>query len=372
MSIDSYVPALPVIARTMSVSPVAIQGTLSLFLLGIGLGQAFWGPLSDRLGRGVPLLAGLTIYCASALGCGLAPSAGWLSLWRFVQAIGASSGLVLSRAIIADIWPEDRTARIYSLMMQILGVTALASPLVGAALLEIGSWRTIFATLLAVGLISLAWSACSIRESLPRSDRCQSGAWFSGYVRVLRSPAFLLATIASSLATATMFATLSGSSFLFITHFGWTTREFSLLYAGSALFFIFICEVNQRQLQRRSATSLLRLALVIQVFGAGALVALLWATGNFQAWGFALGWIVLMGNLGILLGNSVAIAMQLAPPDDTGTASAVIGIGQFALSAALAPLATLSANLPASFALTTLVCSVLAWGASVLALRDQQ
>jgi MFS transporter, DHA1 family, multidrug resistance protein len=372
MSIDSYVPALPLIARTMGVSPMAIQGTLSLFLLGIGLGQAFWGPLSDRLGRRGPLLAGLVIYCLGALGCALAPSVGWLSLARFIQAIGASSGLVLARAIVADIWPEERTARIYSLLMQVLGVTALVSPLAGAGLLSLAGWRSIFLVLLLVGAGSLAWSALDIRESLPPRGPAGGGALLAGYARVARRPAFLLATVAASLGTAAMFATLSGSSFLFVTHFGWTSGEFSLLYAGSALVFIGVCEINQRALHRRSADELLRLAVTLQVAGAAVLALLLLAPGGVQAWGFALGWIALMGNLGLLLGNSVAVAMRLAPARDAGTASAVIGITQFALSAAVAPLATLSANLPACFAMTTLGCAVLAWGATRWALSGQR
>lgn len=372
MSIDIYVPALPQIARAMAVSPVAIQATLSLFLLGIGLGQAFWGPLSDRVGRRGPLLVGLCVYCAGSLGCVLAPSVGWLSLARFVQAIGASSGLVLSRAIVADIWPEERTARIYSLLMQVLGVTALVSPLIGAGLLQLGSWRVIFVVLLGVGLVSLGWSALGIRESLPAGARAGGASFLSGYGRVLRRPAFLLATATSSLATAAMFATLSGSSFLFVTYYGWTSGEFALLYAGSALVFIGVCEINQRQLKRRSATDLLRLAVTLQVIGAAAMTALLPLAGPVQAWGFALGWILLMGNLGILLGNSVAVTMRLAPAEDAGTASAVIGVAQFALSAAIAPLATLLTNLPASFALTTLACAVLAWIAAKLAFRAQR
>lgn len=371
MSIDSYVPALPAITRDLAASPVAVQGTLATFLIGIAVGQAFWGPCADRLGRRGPLLAGLVIYCIGSVGCALAGSLELLTAARFVQAIGASSGLVLSRAIVADVWPSDRTAAIYSLMMQILGVTALVSPLVGAGVLLIAGWRTIFAILLMVGVLSLAWSGWALPESLPPERRARSATFFTGYGKLLKHPAFMLAALASSFATATMFATLSGSPFLFVDRFGWTSGQFSFLYAGSSLAFIAICEVNQAQLKRRSAASLLWLAVGLQLVAAVFLVGLLPLPLPIQTWGFALGWIALMANLGILLGNSVSVAMELAPEEAAGTASAIIGVMQFGLSAMLTPLATVSANLAVSFALTVLGCAATAWGITALVLRAQ-
>lgn len=371
MSIDSYLPALPAIARDFRASAVEVQITLSVFLAGIAAGQALWGPISDRWGRRIPLLAGLACYCLGTVMAIWAPGLLLLTAARVMQAIGASAGLVLARAIISDLWGSGEAARLYSLMMQVLGITALVSPLMGGAILIYGTWRTIFVALLLIGVLTAIWSFVGLRESLPREKRSSEGGLLAGYRALCSDKGFMLAVLACALATATMFATLSGSSFLFIDGFGWSSTQFSILYAFSSLGFVLVCQLNGWLLERLSDAALLRIGMTVQLACGLALLAVaLWPEPSPLA--FAVLWVLLMGNLGILLGNAVSVAMRQAPKNYAGTASAIVGIAQFGLSAAISPLAGALDDLALSFAGTTAVCAVLAWGVNVLSLRRLQ
>jgi len=369
MAIDSYLPALPAIARDMDASVVEAQVTLSIFLIGLAAGQALWGPISDRFGRRGPILAGLAVYCLGSLGGMMAPSMELLIAARFLQAIGASAGLVLARAIISDLWDPDAAARLYSIMMQVLGVTALVSPLLGGALLLVSGWRLIFLFLFVAGLATMAWSYAGIPESLPPERRQRAQGIFSGYGKLFRQPVFLLATIAAAFGTATMFATLSGSSFLFIDQYGWTSTEFSILYASSSVAFIGVCQINNWMLPKRGDEALLKIGMVLQFLITAAMMASLFA-GVAGAMVFAVLWVLLMANLGILLGNAVSLAMRHAPEGFAGTASAFLGVLQFSVSALASPLAGASADLALSFAGTAFGCAGVALLATLLALRS--
>lgn len=369
MAIDSYLPALPAIARDLGVNVVEAQATLSVFLIGLAAGQALWGPISDRLGRRWPVIAGLVVYCLGSLGGWLAPSIEWLIAARLLQAIGASAGLVLARAIISDLWEAGEAARLYSIMMQVLGITALFSPLLGGALLHVGDWRLIFLLLLVAGIVTGCWSFTRIGESLPPERRGGGGGLLAGYGALLRLPPFLLAALAAAMGMATMFAALAGGSFLFVDRFGWSSTQFSFLYASSSIAFIIVCQINNGLLGRMGDAGVLKIGVALQL-GLAAIMLALAVTGMAQAWNFAALWVLLIANLGILLGNAVSVAMRCAPASHAGTASAMVGIAQFGVSALISPLAGASSDLALSFAATTAGCAALAWILTHLALRS--
>lgn len=368
MAIDSYLPALPSIARDMGVDVVSAQVTLAVFLIGLAAGQLLWGSVSDRIGRRGPMIAGLVVYCAGSLGGALAPSIDLLIAARLLQAIGASAGLVLARAIVADLWTAREAARLYSIMMQTLGVTALVSPLLGGALLVVSGWRAIFLFLLVAGILTGGWSVAGIRESHPPHRRAMPGSVLAGYARLWRLRSFMLATGAAAAGIATMFATLAGSSFLFIDRFGWTSIEYSCLYAASSVAFVAVCQINTVLIGRIGDAKMLKIAVALQL-GLALVMLALALGGNADAWSLALLWTLLMGNLGILLGNAVSVAMRLAPAECAGTASAMIGVAQFGAGALVSPLAGALNDLALSFAATTAGCAALAWLMTHLALR---
>ncbi|WP_157223785.1 Bcr/CflA family efflux MFS transporter [Caulobacter sp. AP07] len=371
MAIDSYVPALPAVQRDFQVDATAAQWTLGLFMVGAAVGQAFWGPLSDRLGRRGPMLMGLVVYIIGALMAAAAPSLQLLLLARLLQAVGASAGMVLARAVVSDLWPPDASARIYSVLMLVLGVTAMVAPLVGGGLLSVTSWRAIFLLLAGAGGVCLAWAWVDLRESLPASRRIKTRFWMSlrAYGALLNVAPFLWGTLVTAFAMGGMFALLAGSAFMFIQQRGWSTGAYTALYALSSAAFIAFCQINVWALARASAGRLLALGLWGQVICALGLLTVvgLHLESDILLSSLLVLWI---GLLGLTLGNSVSVAMQRADPAQAGAASAVIGVAEFALSALTPPLSSLGSNVSMSTALVAAACAVLCLACALQAERS--
>src|SRR6187549_777820 len=159
LSIDMYLPALPVIATDLNGSAGDIQLTLSAFLLAFGFGQIFYGPAGDRFGRRPVILTGLAIYVVASIGCAFAAAAGHLVLLRFLQGLSACGGVVLARTMVRDLAEKDQAARAMSLMLACSSMAPMLAPLIGAQVLWFLGWRAIFWVLAMIGVIAFfaAW-----------------------------------------------------------------------------------------------------------------------------------------------------------------------------------------------------------------------
>ncbi|MEG2632888.1 MAG: MFS transporter, partial [Comamonas sp.] len=135
MAIDMYLPAFPAVAQELGASAGKIQQTLSVFLVGLALGQGLYGPLLDRFGRRWPLLIGLGVFVLGSVLAALAPSVEWLLFARFLQALGAAAGLVAPRAIVSDVCSVQESARVFSVLMQVMMIAPILAPVVGSYLL---------------------------------------------------------------------------------------------------------------------------------------------------------------------------------------------------------------------------------------------
>ena len=151
MSIDMYLPGLPAIAAEFGAPTSAAQFTLASFFIGLALGQAIHGPLADRYGRKPPLYVGLALYVVASIGCALAPNLTTLIVLRFLQAVGGCAGIVIARAIVRDCYDAHTSARVFSLMMLIMGLAPILAPFLGGWILWLAGWRTIFVVLLGKG-----------------------------------------------------------------------------------------------------------------------------------------------------------------------------------------------------------------------------
>lgn len=166
MSIDTYLPSFPVLTTALHTNPAAVQRTLSVFFIGLALGQLVYGPLSDRVGRRLPLLVGLALYTAASAGCALAGSIGQLVVWRGLQALGGCAGVVMARAVVRDVFGPREQARVLSSLMLVMGVAPILAPLAGGWLLDAAGWRAIFGVL--VGFGAVAWVA--VYRGLPDTE----------------------------------------------------------------------------------------------------------------------------------------------------------------------------------------------------------
>jgi MFS transporter, DHA1 family, multidrug resistance protein len=364
MSIDVYLPAAPLMRADFGTTEARIQQAMSTFLAGIIIGQLAWGPISDQFGRRRPLLSGLALFCIGCLISLFATNVGAMIAGRFLQGIGASAGVVIARAIVHDMNDSAQAAKTYSLLMQILGVTAVVSPLIGGAILLSGRWRPIFVFLVGTGFGCAL--ACLIRlpESLPENRRLPADArlLLQHNLALLRNRFYLCASLASAFSMACMFALLTGSAFYFVQQAHWSSGAYALLYAFSSLAFIVTCQINILALKRVPPARLCFRAIVAQTIVAVTLASLD-VIDVAGPWAVAIAMTGLIALLGFIIGNATACVMSVAK-SHAGVASGLLGVLQFMASGLVVPLVTTSGNIERSMSLTVAGCALaalLAW-----------
>lgn len=334
MSIDMYLPAFPVLEDALATDAPAVQRTLSVFFLGLAVGQLVYGPVSDRYGRRRPLLVGLALYTLASVGCALATSIGQLIVCRALQALGGCAGVVMARAVVRDVFGPREQARVLSSLMLVMGVAPILAPLVGGWMLATTGWRGIFAVLVAFG------AACSLAvlRTLPdtapsaRATTLSLPSVLAAFRRVGRHAQFRRFAVAGGLAQCVLFAYIAGAPFLYLDVLDLTASQFALAFGLNATALIAASQLNRRLLRRDPPVVWLRRALVLQIVATLTLgvIVLLRAPTLLVVGGTVLVVVLL---LGFILPNTTAIA--LVPFDrDAGTASALLGCLQYGMSGA--------------------------------------
>lgn len=333
LSIDMYLPGLSKIAGEFHTDSTAAQLTLALFFVGLAAGQAFYGPVADRIGRKTPLLFGCVLYTLASIGCALAPTIESLAGLRLVQAIGGCAGMVIARSVVRDLFDAQGSARMYSLLMLVMGIAPITAPLIGGQLLLFASWRAIFWLLAAFGLCCVALVAFALPETLPVERRARSslGQVFQTYGKLLSDRRFLGYALTGGFLSAGMFAYITGSPFVFIDLYGVAEEHYGLLFGTNALGLIIASQLNRWLLARSSSDSILATALIV-VACAGIVLALVAATGIGGLPLLLVPLFVCIAGQGLVGPNSSAAAM--APHGQVaGSASALLGTLQFVVGA---------------------------------------
>jgi len=333
MSIDMYLPAFPQMARDLGIPLGMVQLSISAFLFGSAAGQLFYGPLADRWGRRVPLLMGLALYVASTVGCAFVHTGEGLLFWRVVMAVGGGAGMVISRAVVRDLYDTAEAARMFSLLMLVMGAAPILAPIAGGQLLLITGWRGIFVFLGVFGLLSLCGVALGLPESLPpeRRIRRSLAEMVAVYGHLLRNRHYVRYAIALGCVAGVNFAYISGAPFVFIELHGVSPQHFGLFFGANAFGLIGASQVNRRLLRRFTPRRILGIAFAINAAAAVLLTAaVLTGTGGFPAQAALI--FVCLCMTGLLYPNVTALAM--APFDKAaGSASALLGTIQYTLGA---------------------------------------
>ncbi|MFI0819916.1 Bcr/CflA family multidrug efflux MFS transporter [Streptomyces sp. NPDC021098] len=365
LSLDMYLPALPALARDFGVPDAGVQLTLTSCLIGLAVGQLIAGPLSDRWGRRVPLLIGLAGYMAASVLCALAPNVTVLTGLRAVQGLAGAAGIVISRAIVRDLYEGAAAARFFSLLMLVNGVAPILAPVVGGQLMRFTSWRGIFLVLAVTGALLLAATVIVVGETLPSERRHAGGLGqtFRSFGALLRDPDFVRPALAGGFAFAAMFSYISASSFVLQKTYGLDPQQFSIVFASNALGIMLLGQGNARLLRRHTPHTLLRAGLALCAAGGGALLLSVLAGLGVAAVLVSL--FALVASIGLIMPNSTALSMA-GHPEAAGTASALLGLLQFALGGIAAPLAGLGGNGAAlPMALAIAVCAAAAVAVAV-------
>ncbi len=355
LSTDLYLPGLPGVAADLNASSMATQGTLTTSVIGLGLGQLFVGPLSDRFGRRTPLIAGLVTFVVFSIGCAVAPNVGVLLAMRFGQALGGAAGLVIARAMVRDLADGDRLIRAMAMLMLVSSLAPILAPLLGGQLISVTSWRGVFVALAVIGALLLAGTVAFTSETLPPERRSQSGVRraFDSYAVLARDRHFVT-TVATFVSTfGTLFAYIAASPFLLQVKYGLSAQMFSVVFSVNALLVM-----AGTRTRLRTPLGTMRLAIALQTLGIIAVGASVYAHLGALLVGFALicfGWGVM---------GPTAAALALADHRDrAGAAAALQGASQFAVAGLVGPL--VGATGPDSVTAFVVVVAVLTIGAWV-------
>ena len=328
ISTDLYLPALPAMGAAMGADQGTLELTISGYLLGFSVGQLFWGPLSDRFGRRVPLLAGLLLFVAGSAGCALAGDPWTMVGWRLVQAVGASAGVVLARAMVRDLYDRDQSARVLSTLMTVMAVAPLLGPTIGGQILVLSSWQAIFWTLVAIGCLTII-AVFTLPESLAPIARHRGTAWeaVAGYLPLLQNRHYLGYVGVGAFFYAGIFAYVAGTPSAYITYYGLAPQLYGVLFAASTIGLMVANVVNARLVTRLGSDRML----LVGTCGAmifGLVTALVSGTGLGGLFGLAGVLVLFISMNGLILANSIAGALS-STSAGTGTASALAGFAQY-------------------------------------------
>ncbi|RFS82687.1 Bcr/CflA family efflux MFS transporter [Actinomadura spongiicola] len=339
LSIDMYLPALPSLAEDLGTGPVQTQLTLTACIVGLAIGQGVAGPLSDAFGRRRPLLIGMAAYAVASLLCVAAPTVETLIALRLVQGATGAAGIVIARAIVQDLYDGVAAAKFFALLMLVNGLAPILAPAVGGQLLRLMPWPGVFAVLAGIGVALFLASLAGLGETLPPGRRQTGGlrATAATFRTLVADRSFVGHGLASGLAFAAMFTYIAGSPFVLQDIYGLSPQAFSLVFGVNSVGIVAAGQVSGVLAGRVALRRLLGVGLAIVAAGAIGLLAVVLAGGGLYPVLTAL-FLVAAGQ-GLIGPNATALALSGRPPQVAGTASALLGVSQFALGGAAAPLA---------------------------------
>jgi DHA1 family bicyclomycin/chloramphenicol resistance-like MFS transporter len=337
LSIDMYLPAFPEIADAFGTGASAVQLTLTACVAGLALGQLVIGPLSDRLGRRLPLVAAMATYSVASLLCALATGIVALVALRFVQGLAGAGGIVIARAVVRDLHTGAAAARLFSTLMLVTGLAPILAPLLGGQLLAVTAWEGIFVALAILSALLAAIVALGLPETLPAERRTRAGLRRTVQTmgRLLRDRTFRGHALTSGLTFGALFAYISGSSFVLQGIYGLSPQLYSLAFAMNGLGLIAASQVNARVVERVGPRRLLRRAIACVMTSAVVLLVVV-LVGDLPVWAILAPMFAIVSSLAFVLPNATALALA-DHAGVAGTASALLGVIQFIVGAIAAP-----------------------------------
>jgi DHA1 family bicyclomycin/chloramphenicol resistance-like MFS transporter len=339
LSIDLYLPALPELTSSFGASASEGQLTLTACLAGLALGQMLFGPLSDRLGRRPPVLAGLAAYGAASLACAFASSLWVLVALRLVQGLAGAAGIVIARAVVRDLRSGAAAARFFSYLMLVTGMAPILAPILGAQLLRVTTWNGLFVTLAIVGFLLLLATAAGLDETLPASRRRRGSVHETvrTSISLLRDRVFLGYALVLGFAFGELFAYIAGSPFVLQDIYGVSPQLYGGVFALNAVGLVVSGQINAALVGRVAPARLLAFGVAVSVTAGLCLLAVV-LVGGIGLAGILPCLFAVVASLGFVMPNATALALT-DYPHVAGSASALLGVLQFLIGAAVAPLA---------------------------------
>ncbi|MEY7873167.1 Bcr/CflA family multidrug efflux MFS transporter [Enterobacter roggenkampii] len=353
LSIDMYLPALPVISAQFGVPAGSAQMTLSTYILGFALGQLFYGPMADSLGRKPVILDGTLVFAAAAVACALAQTIDHLIIMRFFHGLAAAAASVVINALMRDIYPKEEFSRMMSFVMLVTTIAPLVAPMAGGAVLVWFSWHVIFWILALAALLASAMIFFFIDETLPveRRQKFHIRTTIGNFASLFRHKRVLSYMLASGFSFAGMFSFLSAGPFVYIELNHVSPQHFGYYFALNIVFLFIMTIINSRFVRRVGALNMFRAGLWIQFVMAIWLVVSAFLGVGF--WALVVGVAAFVGCVSMVSSNAMAVILDEFP-HMAGTASSLAGTFRFGIGAivgALLSMATFTTAWPMLWAM---------------------
>ena len=354
LSIDMYLPALPVISAQFGVPAGSAQMTLSTYILGFALGQLFYGPMADSLGRKPVILGGTLVFAAAAVACALAQTIDHLIIMRFFHGLAAAAASVVINALMRDIYPKEEFSRMMSFVMLVTTIAPLVAPMAGGAVLVWFSWHVIFWILALAALLASAMIFFFIDETLPveRRQKFHIRTTIGNFASLFRHKRVLSYMLASGFSFAGMFSFLSAGPFVYIELNHVSPQHFGYYFALNIVFLFIMTIINSRFVRRVGALNMFRAGLWIQFVMAIWLVVSAFIGVGF--WALVVGVAAFVGCVSMVSSNAMAVILDEFP-HMAGTASSLAGTFRFGIGAivgALLSMATFTTAWPMLWAMS--------------------
>lgn len=343
-AIDMYLPALPAIGSSLGASVGQVQWTLTAFFISLGVGQLFYGPVSDMVGRKPPLYFGLGLFALASVGCALTTDVQTLVVLRFLQGLGAAAGMAIPRAVVRDLHTGTEAARIMSLLMLVFSVSPILAPLVGSGMIALTGWRGVFWAVALASVAGLALVYSSLTETRTQGDRLESslGSALRSYGVLLRDRHYLGLVGIASTALAGFFVYLAGSPFVMIDHYGLTPTQYSLAFGVNAASFFGAAQCTAMLGRRFGLVNVVKGAAT----ASGVVMMLLliyYLAGGDSLWVLIALYFVASGFMGLVIPTTSVLALE-QHGSIAGTASALMGTLQMLGGALAMAIVSLFAN----------------------------
>ncbi len=332
-SIDMYLPGFPAIANDLHTTASKVSLSLSGFFIGISVGQLLYGPLLDKFGRKKPLYAGLLIYIVASVGCSFASDIDSLIGLRFVEAIGGCSASVAAMAMVRDLFPVKDSAKVYSLLMLVVGASPMVAPTIGGYITAGIGWEAVFLVLAGMGLAMLIAGALWLPDSYQPDPDIQLKPLpiLKNFISVLRNPQFTTYALTASVSLSGLFAYVASSPMVFMEVFHTGQKSYGWIFAFLSIGLIGSSQFNAMLLRKYSSENIIRTMLAGQLIFSSILL-IVSISGFLNLPLIILLLFLILSCVGILHPN--AAALSLAPfSKNAGSASAVMGAIQMGAGA---------------------------------------
>ncbi|MEO3740483.1 multidrug effflux MFS transporter [Kosakonia sp. WA-90] len=329
---DLYLPALPDITRQMDTTNTLTQLSLTASLIGLGLGQLFFGPLSDRMGRKRPLLLSLLLFIVSSVLCASTQAIHGLIFWRFVQGIAGAGGSVLSRAIARDKYQGTQLTQFFALLMTITGIAPIVSPILGGYITSLLHWRALFWTMAIIGVVLVLCATLLLTETL--QERSHSESLLITSLIVLKNRQFSTFCFIQAFMLAGLFSYIGSSSFVLQNEYGLTPIQFSLVFGINGVGMILSALIFARLARHISGVTLLKNGLALAVLLALMTAVFAWLNMAVLALVGLFFTVAVNSGISTIAGSA---AMNSVDARHSGTASALLGMLMFVFGGIATP-----------------------------------